>query len=78
MATLDNLKIPSLLNLAPEQGLQLILDVRLRRQQVLQEPRTKFPREKKLPSADALNKLSEKQITDLYYALMAKQQKELL
>ena len=69
MATLDDLPIPSLLDLLPRARPPTLLDVRLRRQQVLQEPRVKA---KGLPSAAALSKLTDKQITDLYYQLMAK------
>jgi hypothetical protein len=69
MANIDDLSIPSL----ESQGLQLILTIRERRRFTPEKVR-----EKKLPSEAMLNKLSDKQLADLYYTLAAKMQKELL
>lgn len=77
MANLDNLPIPSL----RESGLQLILDIRERRHYVPEKPvRERVAKQLKqsLPPAVVVANMSEQQITDLYYKLMAKQQKELL
>jgi len=76
MATLDNLPISSLSSLDEETGLQLILSIRERRHFVPDKP----VREKKskVPTESAIAKLSEKQLAELYYTLMAKRQQELL
>jgi hypothetical protein len=81
MATLNDLPIQSLYSLSREEGLQLILTMRERRRFVLEKPvREKVVKERsaKLPTAVTIANMSEQQITDLYYKLMAKQQKELL
>lgn len=75
MATLSDLSIIPLSSLSPEEGLQLILSMRERRRFVLvKEPKV----EKRLPTASAIAKLSEKQLAELYYSLASKMQKELL
>ena len=77
MANLNDLPIPTL----RDSGLQLILDVRARRgfipekeihQKVAKQPKQPIP-----PESVVAN-MSEQQITDLYYKLMAKHQGELL
>lgn len=85
MATLDDLPIPNFLSLSDESKMQLILDVRYRRALVITTSKKRdgisTPKKKRsvsMPTADSVAQMSEKQITDLYYALMAQQQKELL
>ena len=81
MANLNHLSIPSLSSLSHEAGLDLILSIRERRRFVPDKPvrelKTKKVRSSIPPEAVVAN-MSEQQITDLYYKLMAKQQKELL
>ena len=86
MATLDDLPIPDFLNLTDEAKLQLILEVRHRRAVVIETTRkrdgsvtsTRKRRSVAIPTAESVAQMTEKQITDLYYALMARQQTELL
>ena len=73
MANLNDLPIPSISSLPPEEGLQCILSIRERRRFIPEKTVRK-----KVPIESAIAKMSEQQITDLYYQLMAKQQKELL
>jgi hypothetical protein len=76
MATLDHLPIPSLSSLSDDEGIALILSMRERRHFVPNKP----VREKKskIPTESAIAKLSEKQLAELYYTLMAKRQQELI
>jgi len=76
MATLDHLPIPSLSSLDDEAGLQLILSIRERRG--FHEPNPVRERKPKVPTEAAIAKLSEKQLAELYYTLMAKRQQELI
>lgn len=79
MATLDDLPIPNFLKLTEEDQLQLILEVRTRRAVVIPTKRSPSTRKSAaIPTADTVAQMSEKQITDLYFSLMAKQQGELL
>ena len=80
MANLNHLSIPSLSSLSHEAGLDLILSIRERRRFVPEKlPRTKTVKERSsIPPEAVVANMSEQQITDLYYKLMAKQQKELL
>jgi len=79
MATLDHLPIPSLASLDEEAGLQLILSMRERRHYAPEKlVRTKSKVAKQLPTESAIAKLSEKQLAELYYTLMAKRQENLL
>lgn len=78
MANLNDLPIPRLCDV----GLQLILDMRERRNYVpdkpTREPKAARQPKQSLPPAVVVANMSEQQIADLYYKLMAKQQKELL
>lgn len=80
MATLNDLPIPSLSSLDDNEGITLILSIRERRRlqavKPVREPKPKSA--KQIPTEATIAKMSEQQITDLYYALMAKQQRELL
>lgn len=77
MANLNDLPIPNL----RDAGLQLILDIRSRRNFVpnkpIYEPKSKSKRQP-IPPESVVANMSEQQITELYYKLMAKQQGELL
>ena len=77
MATLNDLVITSLSNLSPEDGINLILEMRLRRRSVPE--RTKVVRARKeIPTETSIASLTEAQLADLYYTLMAKRQENLL
>jgi len=76
MASLDDLKIISLSNLPPEEGMKLVLEMRLRRRLV--EPKPTREKRKEITAESAIANLSEKQLADLYYTLMAKRQENLL
>jgi len=76
MANLDHLPIPSLSSLDDEAGLQLILSMRERRG--FHEPKIVREKKTKVPTESAIAKLSEKQLAELYYTLMAKRQENLL
>jgi len=79
MATLDDLAITPLSKLSPEQGMNLILEMRLRRRSVPERPaKEKVTNKRNLPPESVIANLSEKQLADLYYTLAAKMQKELL
>ena len=77
MATLNDLKITPLSKLTESEGLELILEMRLRRRNVPERAkRTKVRKE--IPPESVVDNLSEKQLADLYYTLMAKRQENLL
>jgi hypothetical protein len=77
MATLDDLPILNLSSLDDEEGMRLILEMRLRRKFVESKP-VRERKSKGLPSEATIAKLSEKQLAELYYTLMAKRQENLI
>jgi hypothetical protein len=77
LATLDDLPIPELSTYSREEGINLILSIRERRSHVEIRPAKERKSIQRIPSAAAIDKLSDKQLTDLYYKLMAKGQKEM-
>jgi len=77
MATLEHLSIPALSTYSREEGINLILSIRERRSHVEIPPVKERKSTQRVPYAAAIDKLSDKQLTDLYYKLMAKTQKEI-
>jgi hypothetical protein len=77
LATLDDLPIPELSTYSREEGINLILSIRARRSFVQDKPAKERKSTQRVPSAAVIDKLSDKQLTDLYYKLMAKSQKEM-
>ena len=76
MANLDDLPIQPLSQYSREEGIEFILAMRQRRSYVQVKP-TRTKSGPKLPTQSAIDKLSDQQLTDLYYKLMAKTQKEM-